>query len=429
MNDVGAYGNHQLKIIGNGMYLTEDNWETVSMAVGLGLYKKNDSDEGEWKYGVWADLLYGKIILGEQLIIGGDDDNVQIQGDEIIITNRNNETHDYTVCSITTSGNDIFKVTAGVEDSYSYDIFNISNTGKLTVRDTLYLNADNFDQYQTQGRIIFNQYNVSSHYTYHDSDLNIDLPELVTSEIVGKGILGGDGLIFYDYDNTLGQINTDYYTMYSMNGININKETSDSRMQFSLGAGLNGMQIITNYSSDSGEADMYFTVDDRGTVISCMDGFELTGDNWHIYENNVEFPNLYLNTFNNGSTEVGDYLTKGLATFHDNLITITNNRTSDRTTLIGKSIDIGNLRIITFRGEIDNYQINSGTTYMYVDVGIYGFAGNVLGVNANFCTPYEGSSTNGVTFDGTKVIVHLYNPTAATSMWVTGTFIVQLPSD
>ena len=430
MNDVGAYGNHQLKIIGNGMYLTEDNWETVSMAVGLGLYKKNDSDVGEWKYGVWADLLYGKIILGEQLIIGGDDDNVQIQGDEIIITNRNNETHDYTVCSITTSGNDIFKVTAGVENSYSYDIFNISNTGKLTVRDTLYLSADNFDQYQTQGRIIFNQYNTSDYYTYHDSDLDIDLPELVTSDILGKGILGGDGLIFYSYDNTLGQIDTDYYTIYSTDGIRAHKENDDYNISFSLGIGLNGMHIITDYSSISGDANMLLTVNERGTRMSCMDGFELLGDNWYIYENDAKFPNLHLNTFQNGNTEVGNYLTKGLATFHDSLITITNDRTSDRASFTSKTIDIGLLRIITFRDQINNYQINTGYTYINIDVSLWGISnGTILGMDVNLCTPQEGSRIEAIVYQNDKVVVRFYNTIATTTMWVTGTFIVQLPSD
>lgn len=63
MDDEGSYGGRQLRVCGNGIYMTEDAWKTVSMA--LGEIKVN----GEDQYGVIAQAIIGQMILGKQLVL------------------------------------------------------------------------------------------------------------------------------------------------------------------------------------------------------------------------------------------------------------------------------------------------------------------------------------------------------------------------
>lgn len=79
--DSGDYGLKQLRLIGNGLYLTDDAWEHVKMAVGQIEYN------GEEKYGIIADTIIGNMIVGEQLKIGNESGSVEITGDGINITN------------------------------------------------------------------------------------------------------------------------------------------------------------------------------------------------------------------------------------------------------------------------------------------------------------------------------------------------------
>lgn len=98
LDDVGKYGDKQMRIIGNGMYLTDDAWKHLRMAVGEMFYrdpirsaKEGSNYKGEWVYGVNADVLVGDLIVGKNLVItnasSGKESTVQIDGDGITITN------------------------------------------------------------------------------------------------------------------------------------------------------------------------------------------------------------------------------------------------------------------------------------------------------------------------------------------------------
>ena len=98
MDDQGVYGRKQLRIIGNGMYMTETAWgedpdpdrpnlPDVSMAVGEILFTDPISYTSSWKYGVIADAIVGNIIVGQNLYIGNSSGSVEITGDGIKITN------------------------------------------------------------------------------------------------------------------------------------------------------------------------------------------------------------------------------------------------------------------------------------------------------------------------------------------------------
>ena len=81
MGDEGNYGQKQLRVIGNGIYLSDDDWQTVRMALGEVNIGNNEY------YGVLADVLVGKLIAGQQLHISNEDGSVEITGDGIVINN------------------------------------------------------------------------------------------------------------------------------------------------------------------------------------------------------------------------------------------------------------------------------------------------------------------------------------------------------
>lgn len=75
----------QLKIISNGLYCTDDNWETVKAAIGK--YAYTDSLTGEMKisFGILAENIVGKQIISEKNIITNDKGTVVIDGDGITL--------------------------------------------------------------------------------------------------------------------------------------------------------------------------------------------------------------------------------------------------------------------------------------------------------------------------------------------------------
>lgn len=73
------FDKYQMKLINRNLVMTEDNWKTAKMAIGLGQYGKKPV------YGVWADLLVGNMIAGKDLLIQNDKGTVEITGDGISI--------------------------------------------------------------------------------------------------------------------------------------------------------------------------------------------------------------------------------------------------------------------------------------------------------------------------------------------------------
>lgn len=79
-HELDDYDQYQMKLINRNIVMTKNNWKNASMAIGLGRYN------GELVYGVWADLLYGNMIIGNNLLIKNEQGTVEINGDGIKIT-------------------------------------------------------------------------------------------------------------------------------------------------------------------------------------------------------------------------------------------------------------------------------------------------------------------------------------------------------
>ena len=63
----GEYEPTQMKIINSTLAITDDNWKTTKTAIGKYYYKNPSSGEVNSAYGVNAETIIGKLLLGEQL--------------------------------------------------------------------------------------------------------------------------------------------------------------------------------------------------------------------------------------------------------------------------------------------------------------------------------------------------------------------------
>lgn len=61
------YEDSQLKVISNGIYITDDNWRSVKTAVGKFNYVDPETGESKIKYGINAEAIVGQFILGQNL--------------------------------------------------------------------------------------------------------------------------------------------------------------------------------------------------------------------------------------------------------------------------------------------------------------------------------------------------------------------------
>lgn len=82
---VKKFSAEQLRIVNNTLLFTDDNWKTSKLALG----KIVIDDEGNTSYGLVAETLIGKAILGENLNIGNADGTVSITDKGITILDGN----------------------------------------------------------------------------------------------------------------------------------------------------------------------------------------------------------------------------------------------------------------------------------------------------------------------------------------------------
>lgn len=76
----------QARIYNNGIYITKDAWETVSTGLGHFSYVDPETDQTVETYGIIADTVIGKLILGDQLKIYSQSNRFQASDDGVVIT-------------------------------------------------------------------------------------------------------------------------------------------------------------------------------------------------------------------------------------------------------------------------------------------------------------------------------------------------------
>ncbi len=163
MDNEGFYDGKQLRITGNVMAFTDDDWKSVKMAIGETTFKDSDTLEEKAGYGIIADHIVGRLIASDKCIIGNKENNVVITGDGIDIMNgsislsndeysieidpkhslgstlddylfciRNKSSSDEVIMGVNTSGNGYFKGIIDAKEGGRIANFNISENELYT---------------------------------------------------------------------------------------------------------------------------------------------------------------------------------------------------------------------------------------------------------------------------------------------------------
>ena len=76
----------QARIYNNGIYITKDAWETVSTGLGHFSYVDPETKQTVQTYGIIADTVIGKLILGENLKIYSESGKFEMGDDGLVVT-------------------------------------------------------------------------------------------------------------------------------------------------------------------------------------------------------------------------------------------------------------------------------------------------------------------------------------------------------
>lgn len=143
IQETNMYSQYQMKLIDRNIVMTKDNWETAELAIGLGRY------QGELLYGIWADLLRGDLIVGNELIISNQDENgnytVQINKEGIDITNGSIKITNENGCTVTIDPMNTYKegIVFGISKN-GEDIVNVDNQGNAVFNGIIHASDGSF---------------------------------------------------------------------------------------------------------------------------------------------------------------------------------------------------------------------------------------------------------------------------------------------
>lgn len=122
-NDIlDSYDDEQLKIINSTLAITDDNWRTCKTAIGRFYYFDPIDKEMKSAYGINAEKVIGKLILGEGLGIYNASATMTFNEDGLRITNGTN------IVSINPNDKSVLTITKGNTSLLSFD-----NNGNMTI--------------------------------------------------------------------------------------------------------------------------------------------------------------------------------------------------------------------------------------------------------------------------------------------------------
>ena len=128
----GEYEPTQLKIINSTIALTDDDWDTVKMAIGNMYYTDPITGELVQSYGINAETIVGKLFVGENLILSNDSGTLTFDDNGLIVRGlaQNNDTPNRVVVSPNQASSLSVQTQKG--DTWS-NVLSIDEDGNLVV--------------------------------------------------------------------------------------------------------------------------------------------------------------------------------------------------------------------------------------------------------------------------------------------------------
>lgn len=116
MPELDDYDDRQLKILNNGLYMTDDSWKTARAGIGEFTYYNPTTGKMEQSFGVIADTIVGNIILSKNVGVYNEENSVAIDKSGVTITTNGDLNTDkpqtlFTIQKKTTNENGTEKLT------------------------------------------------------------------------------------------------------------------------------------------------------------------------------------------------------------------------------------------------------------------------------------------------------------------------------
>ena len=131
-----TYDDRQLKIINNGLYITDNNWRSIKTAVGKFYYTDPTTGQITEAYGVNGETIVGKLLIGEQLGIYNSSNSLEFNENGLKVTNGTNSV------IINANESSIFKILKGTNAMVSLDASGNLVLGNIS-GNNLYLDNSN----------------------------------------------------------------------------------------------------------------------------------------------------------------------------------------------------------------------------------------------------------------------------------------------
>lgn len=137
-----TYDDEQLKIVNSTIAITDDNWNTVKTAIGKYYYIDSVTGEQKMAYGVNAETIIGKFILGDNLSMQNESGSMIFDENGLIITSGTNDdvgtmtfnedglivSHGQNTVTISPKSEEVMNITNG-EDK----VFEVDENGELSI--------------------------------------------------------------------------------------------------------------------------------------------------------------------------------------------------------------------------------------------------------------------------------------------------------
>ena len=202
-----SYDNKQLKITNSTLAITDDNWETVKSAVGYYYYFDPTTNKLVEGYGVNAETIVGKLILGEQLGIYNNSGSMMFDDDGLTITNNVN------TFTVNPNNNSLVTLSKTVNNS-TENIFYVDTNG------VLHLKGDGSDlDMSNNGTVRYAWNNSSQEIKFEVTNQGrAEINFYATSENRRLSCLANDGITFYRNDaNNAVRLRLNYNGLYGYN--------------------------------------------------------------------------------------------------------------------------------------------------------------------------------------------------------------------
>lgn len=257
-----SYSDYQFRLIGNGLYLTNDAWKTIFAGLGKFTYKDIDGNTVD-DFGLIAKTVVGSLVAGEKLQIYNSSGSVQITGEGLIVKNGYLSIKDDSYGSVT-----IDPKQASNDKGYVFSVKD--KNGNVTI------GADIDGNAIFKGKIV--AYSGEFNGTVIGGGININNKFIVTSD--GNVTLPSDASISYGdssktINNYVTQITKDTVTTEYVNALEVTAKSVAA--ENITGTTIRG-KVFDGGSINIGDN---FKVDNKGNVTAnnaILNGASLSGN-------------------------------------------------------------------------------------------------------------------------------------------------------